>query len=42
LDKEKIQEDEQIAKEKVQTFGQGAKERTGGRAGKVEEQERRP
>ena len=42
VDKDKIQEDEQIAKEKVHHFGQGAKERTGERADKVEEQESRP
>ena len=42
VDKDKIQEDEQRAKEKVQAFGQEAREKTGGRADKVKEQERRP
>jgi hypothetical protein len=42
VDKDRIQEDEQIAKEKVRNFGQGVKENTGERADKVKEQERRP
>ncbi len=42
VDKEKIQEDEQSAKEKVHNFGQGTKENTGQRTEEVKEQERRP
>jgi hypothetical protein len=42
VDKDKIQEDEQRAKEKVRGFGQEAKEKTGERADNVKEQERRP
>ena len=41
VDNNKIQEDEQTAKEKVQVFGQEAQEKTGERADKVKEQERR-
>ena len=37
VDKDKIQEDEQRAKEKVHGFGQGAKEKTGDRADEVKE-----
>ena len=37
VDKDKIQEDEQRAKEKVQGFRQGVKERTGARADEVKE-----
>ena len=37
VDKDKIRDDEQIAKEKVHNFGQGAKEKTGERADKVQE-----
>lgn len=40
VDKDKIHEDEQKAKEKVQAFGHKAKESTGQETGK--EQERRP
>jgi hypothetical protein len=36
VDKDKIQEDEQRAKEKVRGFGQGAKEKTGEQAEKVQ------
>jgi uncharacterized protein YxeA len=42
VDKDKIQEDEQRAREKVRGFGQEAKEKTGERANNVQEQERRP
>jgi hypothetical protein len=42
VDKNKIHEDEQKAKDKVQGFGQEAKEKIGDRAGKVQEPERRP
>ena len=42
VDKDKIQQDEQRAKEKVQSFGHEAKEKTGERADKVKEEERRP
>ena len=42
VDKDKIHADEQKAKDKVQGFGQEAKERIGDRAGKVKEPERRP
>ena len=41
VDNDKIQEDEHIAKEKVDEFGQGAKEKIGERTDKVKEQERR-
>ena len=41
VDRDKIQEDEQTAKDKVQGFGHAAKEATGGRADNVKEQERR-
>jgi hypothetical protein len=42
VDKDKIQEDEQRAREKVRGFGQEAKEKTGEAANNVQEQERRP
>jgi hypothetical protein len=42
VDKDKIHEDEQTAKDKAQGFGQEAKEKIGDRAGKVKEPERRP
>jgi hypothetical protein len=42
VDKDKIHEDEQKAKDKVQGFGQEAKEKTGDRADKVEQHERQP
>jgi hypothetical protein len=42
VDKDKIQEDEQRAREKVRRFGQEAKEKTGEAANNVQEQERRP
>ncbi len=42
MDKDKIQEDEQMAKDKVQGFGQEAKEKIGDRADKVKEPERQP
>ena len=38
VDKDKIQEDEQSAKEKVHNFGQEAKDKTGDRADEFEEQ----
>ena len=41
VDKVKIQEDEKSAKEKVQSFGQEAKETAGELADKVQGQERR-
>ena len=41
VDKDKIQEDEQKAKEKVQGFGHAAKETTGEQADNVKEQEHR-
>jgi hypothetical protein len=41
MDKDRIQKDEQIAKEKVHNFGQAAKEKTAERADKVTEPERR-
>lgn len=40
VDKDKIQEDEQIAKEKMHNIGQDAKEKTGDRTEKVKDQER--
>lgn len=42
VDKDKIHADEQKVKEKVEEFGQNAKDKTGDRTGKVEEPERRP
>ena len=42
VDKDKIQEDEQRVREKVHSFGQGAKENTGQRTEQDEEQGRRP
>ena len=42
VDKDRIQEDEQRAKEKMRNLGQGAKEKIGERTDKVKEQERRP
>jgi hypothetical protein len=42
IDKDKIQADEQKAKEQVRNFGQGAKEKTGEPADKVKEPEGRP
>ena len=42
VDKDKIHADEQKAKDTVQGLGQGAKEKIGDRAGKVEGPERRP
>jgi hypothetical protein len=42
VDKDKIREDEQSAKEKVHNFGQGVKEKTGERADKVQEPQVRP
>lgn len=41
VDEDKFHEDEQTAKDKVQAFGQAAKEKLGG-AGKVKEPEGRP
>jgi hypothetical protein len=40
VDKDKIQKDEQSAKEKVHNLGLGAKEKTGERTDKVNAQER--
>lgn len=40
VDKDKIHEDEQKAKDKVQGFKQDAKEKIGDRTGKVEQPER--
>jgi predicted negative regulator of RcsB-dependent stress response len=42
VDKDKIHEDEQKAKDEMQSFRQEAKETTGDRASKVKEPERRP
>ena len=42
MDKDKIHEDEQKAKEEMQGFGQEAKEKTGDRTAKVQKPERRP
>jgi hypothetical protein len=42
VDQDKFQKDEAKAKEKVQGLGHKAKEITGDRTDKVEEQERRP
>jgi hypothetical protein len=42
VDRDKIHDDEQMAKDKVQGFGQGAKEKIGDQAGSVTEPERRP
>lgn len=42
IDKDKIQADEQKAKEKMHNIGQGAQEKTGERADKVNEPESRP
>ena len=42
VDKDKIRADEGKAKEKVEEFGQKAKEKTGDRPGMGTEQERRP
>ena len=42
VDKDKIHEDEQKSKDKVQGFEQEAKKKIGDRAGKVEQPERQP
>ena len=42
VDKDKIREDEQKSKDKVQGFEQSAKKKIGDRAGKVEQPERQP
>ena len=42
MDKDKIHADEQKAKDTVQCLGQGAKEKIGDRAGRVEGPERQP
>jgi predicted negative regulator of RcsB-dependent stress response len=42
VDKDKIRADESKAKEKMEEFGQKAKEKTGERTGMVTEQEHRP
>ena len=42
VDQNKIRADEGRAKEKVEEFGQKAREKTGDRTGKVKEPERRP
>ena len=42
VDKDKIREDEQKSKDKVQGFEQAAKKKIGDRAGKVEQPESQP
>lgn len=42
VDQEQFRDDEQLAREKVQNFGQEAKEKTGEWAGKDQEPEGRP
>jgi hypothetical protein len=42
VDKDKIHEDEQKSKDKVQGIKQAAKEKIGNRAGKAEQPERQP
>ena len=42
VDRDKIRADEGRAKEKMEEFGQKAKEKIGDRTGKVKEPERRP
>jgi predicted negative regulator of RcsB-dependent stress response len=42
VDQDKLRADEGKAKEKMEEFGQKAKERTGDRTGEVEQHERQP